>query len=419
MRSWTKTRYLALFVQTSVVLGILMGCSSVKNHKFLAFDNKEHVDSQLPIVHSIRTINDVSSVGFEWANIVDAYKIDGFILYRLKKDGKPKKIATIKNPYATHYYDDGLETESAYIYQMATYKGDRISNLSNAISTKTSFINPVEQVFASQAYPKGVKVFWSPHPNPSISRYIIQRQNKDGKFSNIAMVKNRLYVEYFDKNLQDGQHYNYRVIAENFTGDKSKPSMVVEGKTKNLPPPITNVRVSQNLTRHIELSWDKSPQADVIAYRIYASNARKDKYKLIAQTANTSYVDKIERDNVTRFYKVVAMDKVHIEGELPKDPVIGETAPRPEAPIIIKGLIQDSSALIQWENSIGPKINHYAVYRFEGNSKTPLRFGNITQNQFIDKDMKVGTAYRYQVVSVDKDGLESHPSKEVRLFLER
>ncbi|MBH0275455.1 hypothetical protein I6846_06115, partial [Helicobacter pylori] len=47
------------------------------------------------------------------------------------------------------------------------------------------------------------------------------------------------------------------------------------------------------------------------------------------------------------------------------------------------------------------------------------RFGNITQNQFVDKDMKVGVAYRYQVVSVDKDGLESHPSKEVRLFLER
>lgn len=90
-----------------------------------------------------------------------------------------------------------------------------------------------------------------------------------------------------------------------------------------------------------------------------------------------------------------------------------------EAPIITKGTIQDSSALIQWENNPSAKIATYAVYRFEANSKTPLRFGNITKNQFVDKDMKVGVAYRYQVVSVDKDGLESHPSKEVRLFLER
>ncbi|WP_104748643.1 fibronectin type III domain-containing protein [Helicobacter cetorum] len=419
MRLWAKTKYLTLFLSSSVILGVFIGCSSIKNHKFLAFDNKESIDTQLPVVHSIKTINDVSSVGFEWASVAEAYKIDGFILYRLKKDGKPKKIAVIKNPYATHYYDDGLETQNAYVYQIATYKGDKISNLSEAVSAKTSFINPVESVFASQEYPKGVKVFWSPHPNPSIARYIIQRQDKNGKFSNIAMVKNRLYVEYFDKNLQDGQRYNYRVIAENFTGDKSKPSMVIEGKTKNLPPVLTNVRVSQNLTRQIELSWDKSPQADVIAYRIYASNARKDKYKLIAQTSKTSYIDKIDRDNNPRFYKVVAMDKAHIEGALPKDPVMGETAARPEAPIITKGLIQDSSALIQWENSIGPKVNGYAVYRFEGNSRTPLRFGGIVKNEFVDKDMKVGTAYRYQVVSVDKDGLESHPSKEVRLFLER
>ncbi|RVZ08628.1 hypothetical protein EC518_16315, partial [Helicobacter pylori] len=67
-----------------------------------------------------------------------------------------------------------------------------------------------------------------------------------------------------------------------------------------LPKEIANVRVSQNLTRHIELSWDKSSQADVIAYRIYASNNRNDKYKFIAQTTNTSYVDKIEKDNLTR-----------------------------------------------------------------------------------------------------------------------
>ncbi|WP_041594840.1 fibronectin type III domain-containing protein [Helicobacter cetorum] len=414
-----KRKYFTLLIQSSVVFAIFIGCSSTKNHTFSALNHKESIDTQLPVVRSIKTINDVSSVGFEWASITKAYEIDGFILYRLRKDAKPKKIATIKNPYATHYYDEGLETESSYTYQLATYKGDKISNLSEPVHVKTSFINPVESVFASQAYPKGVKVFWSPHPNPSVSKYIIQRQDKNGKFSNIGIVRNRLFVEFFDEHLEDGQKYRYQVIAENFMGDKSKPSMVVEGKTKNLPPEITNIRVSQNLTRQIELSWDKSPQTDVVAYRIYASNARKDKYKLIAQTTNTSYVDKIERDNITRFYKVVAIDKTHIEGVLPKEPAIGETADRPKAPVIIKGLIQDSSALIQWENNPNSKIVAYAVYRFEGNSKTPLRFGNITQNQFVDKDMNIGTAYRYQVVSVTKDGLESHPSKEVRLFMER
>ncbi|MBH0276156.1 fibronectin type III domain-containing protein, partial [Helicobacter pylori] len=107
------------------------------------------------------------------------------------------------------------------------------------------------------------------------------------------------------------------------------------------------------------------------AYRIYASNNRNDKYKFIAQTNNTSYVDKIEKDNLTRYYKVVAVDKTHLEGVLPKEPAMGETSDRPEAPIITKGTIQDSSALIQWENNPSAKIATYAVYRFEANSKTP------------------------------------------------
>ncbi|WP_172460808.1 fibronectin type III domain-containing protein [Helicobacter acinonychis] len=414
-----KKKYFMLLIQSSVVLAIFIGCSSTRNHTFSALNNKENIDTKLPVVHSIKTINDVSSVGFEWPKIDDTYDIDGFILYRLKKDSQLKRIATLKNPYATHYYDEGLETESSYTYQIATYKGDKVSNLSEPILVKTSFINPVESVFASLEYPRSVKIFWSPHPNPSVSRYIIQRQNKDGKFLNVGTVRNRLFVEFFDRDLEYGKKYRYRIIAENFMGDKSRPSMVVEGKTKDLPKEITNVRVSQNLTRQIELSWDKSPQVDVVAYRIYASNNRNDKYKLIAQTTNTSYVDKIEKDNLTRYYKVVALDKTHLEGALPKEPAIGETADRPEAPVIVKGIIQDASAFIQWENNLSPRIVAYAVYRFEDNSKTPLRFGNVTQNQFVDKDMKVGVPYRYQVVSVDKDGLESHPSKEVRLFLER
>ncbi|PUD43741.1 hypothetical protein C2R92_00440, partial [Helicobacter pylori] len=163
---------------------------------------------------------------------------------------------------------------------------------------KTFFINPVESVFASLEYPKSVKVFWSPHPKPSVSKYIIQRQNKDGKFLNVGAVKNRLFVEFFDKDLEDGQKYRYQIIAENFMGDKSRPSVIVEGKTKDLPKEIANVRVSQNLTRQIELSWDKSQAEAEIAYRIYASTNRNATSKFIAHPTNTSYVHKIQTANL-------------------------------------------------------------------------------------------------------------------------
>lgn len=96
MRSWMKKKYFTLLLQSSVVLAVFIGCSSTRNHTFSALNNQENTDPNLPVVYSIKTINDVSSVGFEWPKIADTYDIDGFILYRLKKDSKLKKSPRLK-----------------------------------------------------------------------------------------------------------------------------------------------------------------------------------------------------------------------------------------------------------------------------------------------------------------------------------
>ncbi len=66
MRSWMKKKYFTLLLQSSVVLAVFIGCSSTRNHTFSALNNQENTDTKLPVVHSVKTINDVSSVGFEW-----------------------------------------------------------------------------------------------------------------------------------------------------------------------------------------------------------------------------------------------------------------------------------------------------------------------------------------------------------------
>lgn len=204
------------------------GCASISNNSLSLFGKNDKVDQGLPMVKNVRTINDVKTIGFEWDKVDDISLIKGFVLYQITKDGGIRRIAVIKNPLATHYYDDGLIPQTKYAFQISTLgKNGAVSPRSPLVNVKTSFIDPVESVFASDDYPKEVKIIWSPHPNPSISKYIIQRQNDKGLFLNIGVVKNRLYVEYFDKNLEDGKQYKYRVIAESFEGAKSLPSMKI------------------------------------------------------------------------------------------------------------------------------------------------------------------------------------------------
>lgn len=405
-----------------LILAILAsGCASISNNSLSLFGKNDKVDPALPMVKDVRTINDVKTIGFEWDKVDDTSLIKGFVLYQITKDGGIRRIAVIKNPLATHYYDDGLIPQTKYAFQISTLgKNGAVSPRSPLINVKTSFIDPIESVFASDEYPKEVKLIWSPHPNPSISKYIIQRQNDKGLFLNIGVVKNRLYVEYFDKNLEDGKEYRYRVIAESFEGAKSLPSVIVVGKTKPKPLPVTGVVASMNLPREIKITWNKSPQNDVVKYNIYASNSPKDNFKLIGETKNTFYVDKINEDGIERFYKVVPVDNVQIEGDLPLGSAKGATIAPPPTPIIIQGTIENNKAVIKWQKINSNRVKEYAVYRYDGSfSGKPLRFSGILKNEFVDKEMKAGKKYRYQVVSVDKNGIESAPSKEVELLLNR
>ncbi|WP_104750879.1 fibronectin type III domain-containing protein [Helicobacter salomonis] len=408
----------------SVSALLLASCTPSKKNNSLSFANHargESTNASLPVVKGIKTINDVQSVGFEWQPIEHPELIEGFIIYRMQADRTFKRVGVVRSAFATHYYDDGLTPQTQYYYKIATLgKNGEVSAMSETISVNTSFINPVENVFASITSPKEIKIFWTPHPNPSIAKYIVQREDNQGKFVNIGVVKNRLFVEYFDKKLGDGQTYRYRVIAENFDGAKSLPSAVVVGKTKNPPPAISGVQASADLTRKINLTWQPSSQKDIVAYKVYAANDPDGKYKEIAQVRDTNYTDNVDLDGVDRYYKVVALDKDGIQGELPQGAIKGTTLPRPPTPLISKGTIEDGQAIIVWGAIQDPRVKSYAIYRFEDNARSkPLRYGEILGTQFVDKNMENGRKYRYQVVSVDKDGLESRPSKEVELRLDR
>lgn len=408
-----------LFYNAFLAVAIFSGCASLKNSSLSLFGSSDQIDPSLPMIKKIKTINDVKSIGFEWEKIDNIALIKGIVIYRVQKGGVLKKLTTIKNPLATHYYDTDLIPQTQYAYEFSTlgYNG-LVSTRTPVLNVKTSFIDPIESVFASIDYPREIKLIWSPHPNPSISRYIIQRQNEKGVFLNIGTIKNRLYVEYFDKELQDGKEYKYRILAESFEGAKSLPSVVVTGKTKPEPISITELHASNNLARSIRIDWKKSLQEDVVRYKIYSASSLRTNFTLAGETKNNFYIHKVNEDGVERFYKVVPVDNVGIEGAMPVHSAKGMTLRAPIAPIITRAVIENNRAIIQWQKINDTQVKGYIVYRYEGKfSSKALRFSDITKNEFIDKEMKTGKKYRYQVASIDKNGLESKPSESVELLL--
>ncbi len=402
-----------LFLLLHVVL--FSACSSSKIFSFMGI--KDEIDPNLPVVKTFRALPDVTSVGFEWKTPEDTTNIDGYVIYRENKKKEFETIAFIDNAFSTHYYDDKLEPQTEYTYAIAAVgKDSKVSKKSTSIKVKTSFIDPVSFVYASQDYAQKIKIFWSPSPNPIVKNYIIEKQDGAGRFITIGSTTNRMLVEFFDRNIENGAEHTYRVIAQSHDGTKSVPSQLVVGRTRALPPVVVGIKTTQARMREIWLEWDKSESKDVIGYNVYVSNAPNDNYRKIAFVTRESYTDKIDSHGAIRYYKISAIDKYKLESNLQENGVGGQTLPPPLAPNLTKGAIENTSAIIAWEKASDNRSTSYIVYR-SGSDGSNTKFNQAQNTSFTDKDIKEGISYTYHVIGVDKYGIESSRSRQVTLQL--
>ncbi len=371
----------------------------------------EGKDSTLPTIKNIKTLSDVGAIAFEWERIDDE-RVRGIAVYREEKDGEKfvfKEIAYLTNPQTTHFVDENLIPETNYRYIFRSISWTHYSSDSAIVSAKTSFIDAVESVFASNDYPKQVKLIFSPHPNPSISHYLVQREI-DGAFKTIALVNHRLMPEYFDMNLDDGKTYKYRIIAIDQAQNPSRPSKIVTAKTKNPPKVPQNLTATQNLPKKIMLSWSRN--AEVKQYYIYRAKTQDGRYILHSTANNAQFIDSIGADGESFFYKISAVDKANLQSAQ-SAPVMGATKYAPKAPQITRGYVDNNEAIIEWEGEAN--VKNFVVYRLDSNGKQ-MRF-KATKTTFSDKEVSAGGEYSYFVVAIDDNNLESAPSNKVILSI--
>lgn len=369
----------------------------------------------LPLIQNVKALPDVSSVAFEWDRVKNE-RVKGYVIYRRSStEGEFERIAIIRNPRITHFYDSGLKTESIYQYQFATLgEDDTISARSKPIAIKTSFIDPIEFVHAVSDEPKLIKIIWSPHANPSIQKYVIEKLVKN-QWEEIGEVKNRLGIEFYDTNLQDGVTYEYRVAGVSFQGDKSRYSKVVKATTKFPPEPVSGLSASTDVPKLIILKWNPTSNKDIKKYVIYASQKEKGGYEKVGESKHSYFEFKTPENGMQWFFKVVAVDKDDIQGYLPQVPIRGTSLVPPEMPKIKGANVVGNEAVIGWDTP-SERVSEVYIYRKEGAFGKPLRFRlNGKATQFVDKEMQKGVKYTYWVEFVDVNQIPSLPSQEFDL----
>ncbi len=382
------------------------------------------VQADLPNVQSIRTISSMTAVGLEW-QMVPSMKIEGYRLYRLdpnSEEKKLKRVAEIEDRYSTHYVDTKLTPGTEYVYQMSTFDKDGYESRQSApVHVKTApMIHSVSFVRAITDLPNRIKLIWRPHQDLRVVGYVVERASvsKPGDWKKQADIKHRLSAEYMDKNLGDGEVYMYRIRAKLCNGLLTHPSQPVKAITKPLPLMPGELKATTDLPKTIRLTWEPSPTADVVYYKLYRAPFALGFYSYRAKVEGTSFEDHVEEDGKLYYYKVTAVDKDGLESQMPESPVIGSTLAKPSPPSITAAKIAFNQAIITW-TPVDNRAEKYTIIRthWEGLSKKEKIFTNIYGTKFVDKTMSPGVKYTYRVLEVDKNGIESKPSEPVELYI--
>lgn len=413
----TSIRY-ALSI--SLALSLFSGCAPTpKPEKAIT------IDSTLPVLTINGFISDITSAAFEWKPIDDP-RVVGYYVYRDtpgEAGQKLHRIATVDSRFATHFVDSDLKPNLQYQYRFATFTKEGSESVgSETITVATQpMISPVVFFQSVGNMPRSAKLLWRPHSNGKVAGYIIDRLNvNDQTWHEIATISGRLNAEYIDSDLKDAQVYHYRIKA--YTHDKliTEPSEITKVITKPLPPQIKNITATTERPRAITLTWEPSEIKDISHYNIYRSTSPNGSFDYHVKLEATTFTDAIEEDGKNYFYKITAVDKDGLESLISPVSTQGSTLSKPQTPIAVDGRIANKAAELQWSNN-DPRTVSYVIIKTIKTSwinRENVEIKDITEPKFHDSDIKPNIGYQYEILSVDKNGIRSLPTKPIELSYE-
>lgn len=380
------------------------------------------IDSSLPKISLTKsaTKSDMKSIALEWKKL-KIKRVKGIYIYRESLDENlttdDAYLDTINNRYSTHYLDVDVKPGHRYKYYFVTYSVDAQGERSESYQVATKpILGSVTWIYAASNMPKSAKVIWRPHTNKLVRAYEIHRKTLDeDKWKIVARVDGRLSAEYIDLELKDNYTYQYHVRAITYNGITSKPSKIVKSVTKELPLSITNITASNNIPRKIRLTWDKSNTKDFSHYNVYRSKQADGSYTHLVKVSNNVFEDIIEKNGAKYFYKVSAVDKDGLESVLQENSTQGTSLSKPLPPAVVDAVLVDNKVVLKWKKN-DLRVKSYVVLKKYDDglfNKVIDEFKDIRTIEFEDTNIKDGTTYYYQVLSVDKNLIESEPSIEV------
>ena len=283
-----------------------------------------------------------------------------------------------------------------------------------------------------------ITVSWSPSVRDAdggdltgLATYIVLRSKDDASSFSAIDTVNSSSTSFVDSGLEASTTYFYAVRAVDDTGNASSRSATISATTAGIAVP-TGMSVVGDI-RRITVTWDNSPDENLLGYNVYRSTRSDQGYARLAgvegtsyTTGQTTYIDSGLTGGVTFFYRIAIVTSA---GESDRSAFQGATVDSdtraPAAPTFVDGepVTENPEYLnLTWKppttdlnGATLTGVSSYLIYRSAVSTGPFELVGTSTTAAFTDTGLTAVTTYYYQVEASDEGGNVSNRSTAVAL----
>ncbi|MGM0674631.1 MAG: fibronectin type III domain-containing protein, partial [Spirochaetota bacterium] len=257
--------------------------------------------------------------------------LSGFYVYSgpdeeslMRLTGAPLAVAEDEEPGYTDegYKERGLQPGRSLVYAVSAV--DNSYNESPRVTVSVTVPDnvaprPPESLAARPLRDGGVRLIWQPLLSFDLGGYRLYRNTageamSDGAQAMIAELEPGAN-SWTDTGVERGTRYHYHLTAIDESGNESDPSTRVEVVPTDIVAPAPPASVRAELQRRgVQLQWEKSPDADVQAYRVYRSHVSGGKPQRLLATVEQELTYRDRQGSGGFVYGVSAVDSSGNEG---------------------------------------------------------------------------------------------------------
>ncbi len=276
-------------------------------------------------------------------------------------------------------------------------------------------IHRIEEIEA-----RSLKIHWDfpKNLNQHLEGFDVYRaRKKQGPFKKLTPISikamERAYLD--DSPFTSGY---YKIVAKDIYGHKYESySKLGQLQDETPPAPPTGLVGALDKDGVVSLSWNHSPEDDLMGYRVFRSNQKDGYYNQVTSyfTRDTVYSHSVDMSTTSSkiYYKVIALDfrENYSQKSIFCEIMRPDLVP-PIAPVLRQALPTDDGIALSWISSTSPDLLQHQIQRkkiSDEDWKVIFEWpANAHCAKFKDVQLDLKEDYNYRVVAYDSVELTSY-----------